>query len=165
MNGCETCRFHKHEINALGETVHTCTQPEVTEPGKPRVLDRLATKCDGWMEDTVMTLNEYQDLAQVTAQITDIMEDKIINGCMGMNGEAGECIDLLKKYLFQGHKLNKDKLMDECGDVLWYVAETARGLGYTLQEVAEHNIIKLKTRYPEGFDSWHSIHRKEGDQE
>lgn len=112
-----------------------------------------------------MTLNEYQDLAQVTAQITDIMEDKVINGCMGMNGEAGECIDLLKKYLFQGHTLNKEKLMDECGDVLWYIAETAKGLGYTLDEVAEHNIAKLKARYPEGFDAWHSIHRKEGDQE
>jgi NTP pyrophosphatase (non-canonical NTP hydrolase) len=80
---------------------------------------------------------------------------------MGLNGEAGECIDLLKKHLFQGHKLDKDKLTEELGDVLWYCAELACGLSVTLEEVAQRNIEKLKKRYPEGFDAERSINREE----
>lgn len=112
-----------------------------------------------------MTLNEYQEQAQRTAKITTSKRDKIINGYMGLNGEASECIDLLKKHMFQGHSLNKLKLMEECGDALWYVQELANGLGYTLEEVALYNLDKLKSRYPEGFTPERSIHRKEGDQE
>lgn len=108
-----------------------------------------------------MTMNEYQMLAQRTAKITDNPEDKRLNGCMGLNGEAGECIDLLKKHLFQGHELDKKKLAEELGDVLWYVAELATGIGYTLGDIAQNNIAKLKRRYPEGFDPERSIHRAE----
>lgn len=108
-----------------------------------------------------MNMNEYQQLAQRTAQITTNKRDKIINGCMGLNGESGECIDLLKKHLFQGHPLDRDKLIDECSDVLWYVAELATGLDISLEKVAEHNIEKLRNRYPDGFDPERSIHRNE----
>ena len=123
------------------------------------LVERIATTKK--KDDTGMTLDEYQFAAQRTAQITNNTRDKIINGCMGLNGEAGECIDLLKKHLYQGHPLDKEKLMDECSDVLWYVAELAAGLGYSLEEVARHNIGKLKKRYPDGFDPERSIHRKE----
>ena len=108
-----------------------------------------------------MTMNEYQQLAQRTYNITDKVEDKIENGCMGLNGEAGECIDLLKKYLYQDHELDKDRMIEELGDVLWYCAELACGLGVTLEEVAERNIEKLKRRYPEGFDAERSKNREE----
>ena len=54
-----------------------------------------------------MTLNEYQDLAQRTARITDTGMDKIANGCMGLCGESGECIDLLKKW---GIPVSEDRL-------------------------------------------------------
>lgn len=107
-----------------------------------------------------MDLNEYQRLAQRTSN-TKTKSDKIENGLMGLNGEAGECIDVLKKYYFQGHELDKDKLVDELGDVMWYIAETCVGLNITMSEVAEHNIGKLKMRYPEGFESEKSIHRIE----
>lgn len=108
-----------------------------------------------------MTLNEYQALAQRTAQITKTGKDKIVNGCMGLNGEAGECIDLLKKHMFQGHPLNVEKLIDECSDVLWYVAELATGIGVTLDSIARHNIDKLRKRYPDGFSAERSINREE----
>ena len=107
-----------------------------------------------------MTLNEYQLLAQQTAKITDNPGDKLLNGCMGLNGEAGECIDLLKKHYFQGHALDRKKLAEELGDVLWYCAELATGLGVTLDEVAERNIAKLRRRYPEGFDPERSVRRE-----
>lgn len=108
-----------------------------------------------------MQLTEYQELAQRTAKISESSMDKIHNGCLGLCGEAGECIDALKKHMHQGHELNREDMIAECGDCLWYVAELAAGLGVTLEEVAQRNIAKLKKRYPEGFDSAHSIHREE----
>lgn len=108
-----------------------------------------------------MTMNEYQMLAQRTCNITNTMLDKIENGCLGLAGESGECADLYKKYRFQGHGLLVDKMVEELGDVLWYCAELAEGLGVTLDEVAERNIAKLRRRYPEGFDPERSIHREE----
>ena len=107
-----------------------------------------------------MTLNEYQKAAERTSGNLAPWQ-KIKNGCYGLNGEAGECIDILKKHEFQGHDFNPERLMDELGDVLWYVAQTASGLGVTLDVVAQHNIGKLKNRYPDGFDPERSIHRKE----
>jgi len=106
-------------------------------------------------------LNEYQRLAQRTCNMTDSPEAKIENGVLGMCGEAGECADLLKKHRHQKHDFDRDKLLEEVGDVLWYVAETAAGLGATLEEVAQRNIDKLKERYPKGFDPQRSIHRPE----
>ena len=108
-----------------------------------------------------MDLNEYQCLAQRTANPELSNRQKILNGCYGMCGEAGECIDLIKKVEFQNHGFESLKLLDELGDVLWYVAETAAGLGYTLEDVANYNINKLENRYPKGFSSENSIHRPE----
>lgn len=108
-----------------------------------------------------MTLNEYQNLAQRTADSSMEPMDKIRNGCYGLNGEAGECIDVLKKHEFQKHPFDADKMIDELGDALWYVAELAAGLGVTLEGIAMHNITKLRKRYPEGFDPERSIHREE----
>lgn len=106
-----------------------------------------------------MTGNEYQKKALRTANGRK-QSDLIVNGVMGLNGEAGECIDIVKKHLFQGHALDRDKLIDELGDVLWYIAITCEGLGTTMDDVMEHNIEKLMKRYPEGFDTERSIHRK-----
>lgn len=107
-----------------------------------------------------MTLNDYQKAADRTSG--DLVPwDKIRNGCYGLNGEAGECIDILKKVEFQGHTFDPTRLIDELGDVLWYVAQTATGLGVSLEDVAKHNINKLRERYPEGFDSERSVHRPE----
>ena len=65
-----------------------------------------------------MTLNEYQQAAQRTAS-TKTTDDKILNGIMGMCGEIGEVADILKKYLFQGHEFDREKMIKECGDVIW----------------------------------------------
>ena len=108
-----------------------------------------------------MTPNEYQKEALRTASGMSKKYPRILNGLMGLNGEAGECIDILKKTEFQGHAFDPMKMVDELGDVLWYVAQLATGLGVTLEYVAQHNVDKLLARYPDGFDSEKSIHRKE----
>ena len=106
-----------------------------------------------------MNLNEYQNHAHRTSgTLSD--KDKLLNGVMGLNGEAGECIDVVKKHLFQGHELDTVKLIDELGDVLWYIAQTATGLGIDMEEIAQHNIAKLRARYPKGFDVERSVNRE-----
>lgn len=109
-----------------------------------------------------MTLNEYQQAAQRTAS-TKTPSDKIENGILGLCGETGEVADLLKKYLYQGHELDREKMIKECGDVIWYVAELAAGLGMTLEDLCQLNVDKLRRRYPDGFDPDRSMHREEGD--
>lgn len=106
-----------------------------------------------------LDFDTYQRLAQRTSSNTKA-KDKIENGLMGLNGESGECIDILKKHKFQGHDLDKNKMIDELGDVLWYCAELAEGLNISLAEVAERNINKLCKRYPEGFEAERSINRE-----
>lgn len=109
-----------------------------------------------------MTGNEYQKLAMRTAG-EHTQKDLMINGVMGLAGEAGECVDMVKKHLFQGHELDKEHLAKELGDVAWYLAATAKAIGYTLEQVMHMNIDKLLARYPEGFETEKSLHRREGD--
>lgn len=104
---------------------------------------------------------EYQRLAMTTLNPALSKQDVLINGVMGLCGESGEAIDLVKKHLHQGHPLDKEKLVKELGDIAWYLAETAYALDVDLDMVLEGNIAKLKARYPEGFDSEKSIHREE----
>lgn len=109
-----------------------------------------------------MTANEYQKLALRTVS-EDSMDDLILNGVLGLGGESGECEDLVKKYLFQGHDLDKERLAKELGDVAWYLAITARGIGYTLEDILRMNLEKRQARYPNGFDPERSLHREPGD--
>lgn len=79
---------------------------------------------------------------------------------LGLAGEAGETVDLLKKYLGHGHELDRLKVQKELGDVLWYLAAIATVLGIDLDHVAHVNVEKLKARYPEGFSHEASRNRE-----
>lgn len=107
--------------------------------------------------------NRYQNNALRTKnpKLSDIQQ--LQNGLMGLNGEAGEAIDILKKHLFQGHDLDKEHIAKELGDCCWYIALAADALGYSLSKIMYENIKKLEARYPEGFDSNLSVNRAEGD--
>lgn len=108
-----------------------------------------------------MTINEYQKLAMTTLNPALSEKDILINGVMGLCGESGEAIDIVKKWLAQGHELDKEKLAKELGDICWYLAETATALGLSLEDIMEANIEKLRKRYPEGFDTQRSVNRTE----
>lgn len=110
-----------------------------------------------------MKINEYQELAKRTMNKDLSEKDMLINGVMGLCGESGEVIDIVKKHIAHNHELDKDHLAKELGDVAWYLAETATALGYSLEDIFKMNIDKLKKRYPDGFDSEKSIHRREDD--
>ena len=107
-----------------------------------------------------MTINEYQKLALTTLNPELSKKDVLINGVMGLCGESGEAIDIVKKHLHQGHELVREKLIKELGDIAWYLAETAAALDVPLEEVLERNIEKLRSRYPEGFSTERSVNRK-----
>ena len=112
-----------------------------------------------------MTINEYQTEALRTAAgMNHPNNDEILlNGVMGLCGESGECVDMVKKYRFQGHELDKAHLAKELGDVAWYLAEAATALDVPLETVFQGNLDKLRQRYPNGFDTGASVNRKEGD--
>lgn len=109
-----------------------------------------------------MHLNEYQKLAQRTSN-TKARSDKIENGLLGLFGEGGECADIFKKYMFQGHEFDREHMLKEAGDCMWYVAELVTGLNATLEEVCRMNIDKLKARYPSGFSAERSMNRADDD--
>lgn len=108
-----------------------------------------------------MNANEYQTLAYRTANTELNSMEQLRNAVYGLNGEAGEVIDVLKKYEFQGHKFDRDKFVDELGDVAWYLALACTALNVNLSTVLTRNIDKLRERYPDGFDTEKSVHRKE----
>lgn len=88
----------------------------------------------------------------------------VLYAAIGMCGEAGEVSELIKKYAYHGHAIDKDHLARELGDVLWYVSYMAHLFGYSLGEIMEMNQDKLAKRYPDGkFDEERSRNRKEGD--
>ncbi len=108
-----------------------------------------------------MQINEYQTLAMTTLNKDLTKKEMLVNSVMGLNGEAGEAIDIVKKHLFHGHELNKEALIKELGDIAWYLAEAAHALDVDLEMILSLNIEKLKKRYPEGFSTEASINRKD----
>ncbi len=106
-----------------------------------------------------MTVNEYQTLAMKTLNPEISKHDMLVNSVMGLCGESGEAVDIVKKHLFHGHALDRDELIKELGDVAWYLAEAATALDVSLDDMLAANIEKLKRRYPEGFDTERSQNR------
>lgn len=128
-------------------------QKEALRTEQPAGLERFITVGRG-SGKSMMTEKQLKTLTNT---------DRLINGLMGLNGEAGEAIDILKKHLFQGHELDREHLAKELGDVAWYLAVSADALGYTLEQVLQMNIDKLRARYPDGFEADRSVHREADD--
>ena len=110
-----------------------------------------------------MTINEYQNLAMRTLNPELNKRDVLINSVMGLCGESGEAIDIVKKWMAHGHDLDREHLAKELGDFAWYLAEAATALDMDLEDIFHANIEKLKKRYPEGFSSEKSRVRLQGD--
>lgn len=73
------------------------------------------------------------------------------NMCMGLAGETGETVDIFKKHIYQGKELDINDVIEEIGDILWYVANLCNVNKITMRECIESNIEKLRKRYPNGF--------------
>lgn len=109
-----------------------------------------------------ITINEYQKLASRT--IDKKMGHKAIeyHALHGMVGEIGELHSLYQK-MYQGHEFSREHAKKELGDLLWFIAEYCTANGWSMDEIAQINIDKLKARYPDGFETERSLNRAEGD--
>lgn len=110
-----------------------------------------------------MNINDYQAMAMTTLNPELSRKEVLINSVMGLCGESGEAIDIVKKWLAQGHALDKEHLAKELGDIAWYLAEAATALEIPLEDILQANLDKLKKRYPQGFESQRSVTRLKGD--
>lgn len=108
-----------------------------------------------------MTLDDYQRLAARTIGADRTREQQLANAALGLAGEAGEVADIMKKHLYHGWPIDRESLVKELGDCLWYIAATASAEGISLDEIGATNIDKLRRRYPEGFSNEASINRVE----
>jgi len=106
-----------------------------------------------------MNMKDYQFKSMRTFP-PQLNETRIENGVIGLFGEGGEIADLYKKFKYQGHPMNREKMIEELGDVLFYCAMIATGLRTTLDKVADQNIEKLLKRYPDGFTPERSMNRE-----
>lgn len=92
---------------------------------------------------------------------------RLLTGAVGLSCEGGEILEIVKKIVFQGKELtedNREHLIVEMGDVMWYFAQLCKALGTTMDEVVIRNTVKLSARYPNGeFSVYHSENRREGD--
>ena len=109
-----------------------------------------------------LTMNEYQKLAARTINPTLENHEMEYHAKCGMVGEIGEINSIYQK-VYQNHPMDYNHVQKELGDLLWFIAEYCTARGWDLGEVAQMNIDKLRARYPEGFDTEHSLHRAEGD--
>ena len=93
--------------------------------------------------------------------------ERLLTAGVGIIAEGGEFLEIIKKMIFQGKPFNEDNrehMIIELGDLLWYVAQATQALGISFEEVIERNIKKLEKRYPGGqFDIYYSENREEGD--
>lgn len=93
--------------------------------------------------------------------------DQVLNGAIGLCGEAGEVLEVVKKFYFQHYRYFNDKplqaeidcIATELGDVLFYYCLLVAELGLNLEDIVEKNIRKREERYPHGFDRMASMER------
>ena len=93
--------------------------------------------------------------------------ERLLTAGVGINAEGGEFLEIIKKMVFQGKPWNEDNrehLIIELGDIMWYVAQATMALDISFDEVIDTNINKLKKRYPGGeFNIHQSEVRAAGD--
>ncbi len=97
---------------------------------------------DEYRSHVLRTLNPAADYTQ---------ESRLTLAALGLAGETGEVVDIIKKYLFHGKPFHRDQLILELGDVRWYLESFAWILGVSMEEIEEANIAKLRKRFPDGF--------------
>ena len=113
-----------------------------------------------------MNADEYQKLAMRTAATPDLFNnnvdgsmDDVLHALLGIGTEAGELQDMLKKHLMYGKAFDRTNLVEECGDLLWYIALALKTVNVTMSDCMERNIKKLQVRYPQKFTTENALNR------
>ena len=106
-----------------------------------------------------MEIAEFQKLSVRTLNNKLTMDEQLANMVIGANCEFSEAGDSIKKYLYQGHSLDKEHITEELGDTMFYICNLATLLDIDMKDVLEKNIEKLNKRYKNGFSCKASIDR------
>lgn len=122
----------------------------------------------GEYQEAAMKGNDGRDSYRLGEMFRYSFERKVdipqlLNGLLGLSGECGEVVELFKKWIFQMHSLDDNEAKRELGDVCWYIALICDAMNWSMDEILEMNMEKVKNRYPEGFDPQRSIERSEDD--
>ena len=99
-----------------------------------------------------MTLDDYQDAAARTINMSLGPDDRLLDAASGLAEESGEILAHVRKNRFQRQAIDQDAMVLELGDALWCLATVAGALGVTLDEVARRNVEKLERRHPGRFE-------------
>ena len=119
-----------------------------------------------------VTSDESKDFLALSDRLVQLDEkganiERLLTAGVGLNAEAGEFLEIVKKMVFQGKpwdEANREHLVIELGDVIWYAANACMALGISFEDVVARNVTKLEKRYPGGqFDVYYSENREEGD--
>ena len=119
-----------------------------------------------------VTSDESKDFLALSDRLVQLDEkganiERLLTAGVGLNAEAGEFLEIVKKMIFQGKpwsEANREHLVIELGDAIWYIANACMALEVSFDEVVALNVKKLKKRYPGGqFDVYYSENREEGD--
>jgi len=119
-----------------------------------------------------VTSDESKDFLALSDRLVQLDEkganiERLLTAGVGLNAEAGEFLEIVKKMIFQGKpwdQANREHLIIELGDVIWYAANACMALGISFEDVVARNVTKLEKRYPGGqFDVYYSENREEGD--
>ena len=108
-----------------------------------------------------MLLDDYQRSAARTMNPALDRDRRLMDAAAGLAEEAGEVLGHVRKALYVGHALDRERVVKELGDALWCLAALATTLDVSLDEVAAANLAKLRRRYPDGFTSEASQRRVE----
>lgn len=128
----------------------------------PNLISRIVTGARyGNVLDAASVVSVYPLLVEKTSRKDLPKDERIMNALMGMCGEIGEVVDIFKKHLFQGHDLDVNHVVEELGDVLYYMCWLAIELDIDFSEICFENMAKLEERYPAGFSVDRSVNRKE----
>lgn len=130
-------------------------------------IDRECSQCNFIVEafyvtraiDTLFADDYHTQAMRTSNGHKATRNERLTNAAFGFAGETGEIADHLKKAFFHGHGLDVDHLIDELGDLQWYIVQACDALDVPLSQVMQRNIDKLRKRYPTGFSSEASINR------
>ncbi|QZI94297.1 MazG-like protein [Methylophilales phage Melnitz EXVC044M] len=131
-----------------------------------RLLLDYARFVDEVTSDESKDAQAFSDALDIIDETSGLPPERLITAALGISAEGGEFAEIIKKAVFQGKPLDDDAqyhMKRELGDVMWYIAQACIALGCTLEDIIYMNIEKLEARYPDGFDSFRSNNRKEGD--
>ena len=110
-----------------------------------------------------MTLEDYKNDCLRTLPKNLYRGEQLLQGLVGATTEAAEALDIQKKVLYHGHPFEREYLLSELGDAMFYITIAADALDSSIEEIIQMNVEKRRKRYPNGFEPSRSLNRAEGD--